>query len=152
MVRSGEDATWAELDFFVRAYELAYLRDERANLTDFVPAAHHPLYLAVLRELVRVDLEYCWQRGCPKSLERYLEDYPDLNRDLDSLQEIIFEEFRLRWQAGQNPSPEEYVRRYGQWIAGRLERWWASGTSSQAVERRSTSLRQDTPPIAEEPP
>jgi len=110
MDRSGIDVTWAELDVFVRAYELAHAHDKRAGIADFLPPPDHPLYFAVLRELVRVDLEYGWEGGCPKSVEHYLQAYPDLRRDHESLRAIVFEEFRLRSQARKVPFARESVR------------------------------------------
>ena len=39
--------------------------------------------------------------------------FPELFRDRRWVQEIAFEEFRLRRQAGEDPSPLEYRRRFG---------------------------------------
>ncbi|HEV3122613.1 MAG TPA: hypothetical protein VGY53_11950 [Isosphaeraceae bacterium] len=114
MDRTGTDATWAELDFFVRGYEQAHARDKRARIADFLPARDHPLYSAVLRELVRVDLEYGWEGGCPKTVDHYLQDYPDLKQDHESLRAIIFEEFRLRCQARKNTINRDSVRLYAE--------------------------------------
>jgi hypothetical protein len=144
MVLSGDDAQWAELDAFVRAYELAYARDREARFTDFLPQSDHPLYRAVLRELVRVDLEYSWEQGCPKSLDHYLEARPDLKGDPESLRAIISEEFRLRCRAGDQPSSKEYVRRFGKRVAGDLDRWWAEGASGGSFLRRAASERRHT--------
>lgn len=103
----------ATLDEFIEAYERARAKDDPADLADFLPPADHPLYLAVLRELVRVDLEYGWQRGRPRSLENYRSAFPLLFQDGPSIRDIAFEEYRLRGQAGQETRPEEYHERYG---------------------------------------
>jgi hypothetical protein len=42
---------------FVRAYEVAWAGAERAELRMFLPDRGHPLYIAILRELVCLDLE-----------------------------------------------------------------------------------------------
>ena len=102
-----------ELDDYVRAFEQAYTQDESADLAGYLPPSDHPLYATVLRELVRVDMEYGWERGFPKSIEDYQRAFPDLTDDRDAIREIAFEEFRLRYQAGQDPSPEEYLRSFG---------------------------------------
>jgi serine/threonine protein kinase/tetratricopeptide (TPR) repeat protein len=102
-----------ELDDFIRAYEAAQAGAGDAHLASFLPAPDHPLYCAVLRELVRVDLEYGWERGRPKRLTDYCSLFADLFRDSKSLEEIAFEEYRLRQQAGENPSPLEYEQRFG---------------------------------------
>jgi hypothetical protein len=38
---------------------------------------------------------------------------PELFRDAENVQEIAFEEYRLRLQAGENPEPVEYQQRFG---------------------------------------
>src|SRR5262249_53990816 len=70
-------------------------------------------YLAILCELIRVDLEYSWQDGRPNRLDHYRERFPELFGDSRWVQEIAFEEYRLRRQAGEDPSPLEYRRRFG---------------------------------------
>ena len=102
-----------ELDRFVEAYEAAQARDGQADLAAFLPETGHPLYRDVLRELVRVDLEYGWARGHPTRLEEYRNNFPQLFEEPDALQAITFEEYRLRCQAGQRPAPEEYQAQFG---------------------------------------
>lgn len=101
------------LDDFVEAFETAQASRREVELAEFLPPAGHPLYLGVLRELVRVDLEYRWQQGKPERLESYRERFPDLFADRTSLNEVTFEEFRLRQQAGEKVTPSEYERRFG---------------------------------------
>jgi serine/threonine protein kinase/tetratricopeptide (TPR) repeat protein len=67
----------------------------------------------VLRELVRIDLEYGWVRGRPRALPDYQRDFPRLFEDPEAVRAITFEEYRLRRQAGQDPAPEEYEHRFG---------------------------------------
>jgi serine/threonine protein kinase/tetratricopeptide (TPR) repeat protein len=111
---SGFAATdWEELDNFVEAYETAQAQSEQVDLGEFLPAADHPLYLSVLCELVRVELEYSWQRGRPQSLESYRARFPQLFRHPERVQEIAYEEYRLRRQAGEAVRPAEYQQRYG---------------------------------------
>jgi serine/threonine protein kinase/predicted Zn-dependent protease len=102
-----------ELDSFVEAFEAAQHAQGTVDLRQFLPSPSHPLYLPVLRELVRVDLEYGWEQGRPPSLADYQGRFPELFRDRASLEEIAFEEYRLRRQAGQAPTRAEYEDRYG---------------------------------------
>src|SRR5262245_30703873 len=104
---------WAEVDDFIEAYEAAQHRDGQATLSEFLPEPAHPLYRAVFRELVRVDLEYAWERGRPKVVEDYQDLCPDLFQDRELLQELAFEEYRLRQLVGENPAPAEYQQRFG---------------------------------------
>src|SRR5215470_7339458 len=85
---------------FVEAFEEAHARAGRAELADFLPPEGHPLRLDVLRELVRIDLEHGWRRGRPTPLDDYRRRFPELFRDTASLREILFEDYRLRQQAG----------------------------------------------------
>jgi hypothetical protein len=70
-----------ELEDLIAAFESAQARDAQADLADFLPESSHPLYRAVLAELIRIDLEYGWQHGRPKPLEDYLQEFPDLAKD-----------------------------------------------------------------------
>ncbi len=101
------------IDEIVDAYEAARALGDGADLAAFLPPSDHPEYLAVLCELVRVDLEYGWQEGSPHRLDHYRGRFPELFQDRRCVQEIAFEEFRLRRQAGEDPAPLEYRRRYG---------------------------------------
>jgi Sigma-70, region 4 len=122
-----------ELDDFIQAFETARAQAPQADLTAFLPDADHPLYRRVLRELIRVDLEYGWERDRPKSLDEYRQLFPELFRDPENVHEIAFEEYRLRQQAGQNPDPAEYAQRF----AIGTENWANAGPA--ASERVSDS-------------
>jgi len=102
-----------ELEDYIEAYEIAQSGPEAVELTDFLPPADHPLRRQVLGELVRIDLEYGWRRGRPHALEHYQKRFPELRTDRAILQEIAFEEYRLRRMAGENPSPRDYEQRLG---------------------------------------
>lgn len=104
MVASTSGRRWPGVDEVVEAYESAQARDGRANLEEFVPSLNHPERLAILCELVRVDLEYDWRRGQPKDLKHYRERFPDLFRDPEIEKAIAFEESRLRRQAAEDSS------------------------------------------------
>src|ERR1043165_1232902 len=99
------------LNDVVEAYESAQARGP-AELADFLPAASHPEYREILRELVRVELENGWKRGQPRPLEDYQALYPQLFQDKEETRELAFEEFRLRCQAGLKPSVQEYRQRF----------------------------------------
>jgi eukaryotic-like serine/threonine-protein kinase len=113
MPPTGSRPQEEELDDFIRAYEAAWDRGEPVDLRTFLPERGHSLYSSVLRELVRVDLEYTWDRGRPRPLEDYQASFPELFRDRESLHAITFEEYRLRREAGEKPTPAEYEHRFG---------------------------------------
>ena len=102
-----------ELDDYIKAFEEARLGDPNARLADFLPRGDRALYPDVLRELVRVDLELSWQGEHGKRLEDYAAEFPELFGDPGALQEIAFEEYRLRRLAGEDATPAEYAQRFG---------------------------------------
>jgi serine/threonine protein kinase/Tfp pilus assembly protein PilF len=106
-------AATSDLDTFVAAFEAAQTRDGKADLKAFLPDSAHPLYVDVLRELVRIDLEYGWAGGRPRPLQDYQRDFPQLFSNPLDLQAITFEEYRLRRQAGEDPDPDDYQGRFG---------------------------------------
>ena len=121
MTGPSNGQSWPSIDEIVEAYETARARRRTGGPRGIPAAPDHPQYLAILCELVRVDLEYSWQDGRPNRLDHYRGRFPELFEDRQWVQEIAFEEFRLRRQAGEDPSPLEYRRRFG---AGTLD--WPS--------------------------
>jgi eukaryotic-like serine/threonine-protein kinase len=105
-------STPLELDDYVAAYETARAGNDKADPAAFLPPPEHPLHGEVLRELIRVDLEYAWRSGHGKRLEEYVAAFPRLFQDARALREIAFEEYRLRRLAGENVSPDEYAQRF----------------------------------------
>src|SRR3954453_7356701 len=93
---------WPDVNEFVEAYESAQARDGRADLSDFMPPTEHPARPSILCELVRVDLEYHWERGQPRRLEHFRDRFPDLFAAPDLVRAMAFEEYRLRLQAGES--------------------------------------------------
>jgi tetratricopeptide (TPR) repeat protein len=116
----------SELDAYIAAFEGVRAVRAEADLADFLPDPGHRLYRAILRELVRVDLEYGWTSGCPRSLDDYRNRFPDLFNNPDDARAISFEEYRLRQQAGGNPLPAEYRQRFGV----NVDDWPTNGAAS----------------------
>src|SRR5689334_22889286 len=87
---TGEGGGRPGLDDFIEAFEQAQARPDGADLADFLPPPGHPLHLEVLRELVRVDLEYGWTRGRPTPLEDYRRRFPALFQDPGAVRAIAF--------------------------------------------------------------
>jgi serine/threonine protein kinase/Tfp pilus assembly protein PilF len=145
MTESNHVRSAPGLDEVLEAFEEAQARDGDADLADFLPTPEHPEYLAILCELVRVDMEYTWRRGRRRRLEEYESRFPQLFSDPGRAREVAFEEYRLRQQAGDSPSPAEYRRRFGgDWPAPPLP-WEDSGTGGgrDAIDPGSLSLRYD---------
>lgn len=107
------DHSTLELEDRIEAYEAERARGGEADLAAFLPVPTDPHYLEVLRELVRVDMEYSWRQGRPQRLEAYQARFPELFADAECRQAVVFEEYRLRERAGENPQAEDYRQRFG---------------------------------------
>jgi serine/threonine protein kinase/Flp pilus assembly protein TadD len=103
----------AGLDQFVEAFEAARRQPGRVDLADFLPPPADPLFLPVLRELVCVDLDYGWDRDEPTPLEEYRKQYPALFADPAGVRAVVWEDYRQRRLAGEEPDPEDYRRKFG---------------------------------------
>jgi hypothetical protein len=136
------DPQWLDLEDFIEAFETAQVRDGQADLEDYLPEAQHPLYREVLLELVRIDLEYGWQRAQPRPLETYQQRFPEIFKDLEGLRVVAFEEYRLRQQAGENPSLAEYQERFGQLSADWSESLQRTGNAANGVAKQTAPGRQ----------
>ena len=113
MVDLGDGKRWPDVNEVVEAFESALARDGEAEVDAFEPPSDHPDRLAILCELVRVDLEVRRDRGEPRRLEEYLARFPHLAEQPDLLDAMAFEEYRLRLRAGESPTPAEYADRFG---------------------------------------
>lgn len=102
----------AVMDSVIESFERKRSHNRSVSLREFLPAADTADFSQMLTELIRVDLEYSWAEGQPRSLEQYLSDFPQIHDDHHALSAIAFEEYRLRQQAGEAPSAAEYHRRY----------------------------------------
>jgi serine/threonine protein kinase/Tfp pilus assembly protein PilF len=100
------------LDHRVDAFEEARRVNPQVDLASFLPPRENPHYLATLTELIRVELDADWAWGTPRPLADYVTRFPALAGDRRSLQAVAFEEYRLRRQAGEEVTPEEYAERF----------------------------------------
>lgn len=112
MLRIDESIV-ADLDRFVDEFECAHAAELAPAVEDFLPVPSHPHYAAIVGELLRVDLELSWQRGARLTLDNYRSRFADVLADSHRLQALAFEEYRMRRQAGDAVTPEEYRDRYG---------------------------------------
>lgn len=103
----------AELARLVEAFEDALTRDPVADLRDFLPSDGHPLRVAVLAELVRIDLEHAWSNGRYRRLAEYLDRFPVLYEVSEALAGVAFEEYRQRRLRGDPATAAEYGQTYG---------------------------------------
>jgi hypothetical protein len=92
------------------------------DLAQFVPEGPAGLRRLVLSELIKVDLEYRWRHHeLPKQVEEYIEEFPEVAQNGQVPCDLIYEEFHIRGQTPEGPSPDEYYRRFPK-QADRLKR------------------------------
>jgi serine/threonine protein kinase/tetratricopeptide (TPR) repeat protein len=88
--------SWQVIDSCAEAFEAARARGPVADLRAFLPSEEGPRRLAVLAELVRIDLERGWAEGLRPGLDDYLRAYPELAGCPEAMQAITEEEARQR--------------------------------------------------------
>ncbi len=103
--------SWWEISRCVDAYEAALDEGfpDLRELTVSVSAGHRS---AACAELAAVDMEHRIKAGQTVSVERYLDEFSDIEFASDSVDELIAEEYRLRRRNGEEPSVEEFRRRF----------------------------------------
>ncbi len=130
------------VDEYVKAFEAAWVEDGQASIESFLPPSDLPVYRDVVLELIRVDLEFGWSLGRPRPLDDYRRTFADVLSDEETFRAIAFEEYRQRREGGENPSPDEYARRYGIDTTG----WPAPYASGTAESTPATELPDDDEP------
>ncbi len=137
----------AELAHLVEAFEDALARDPRTDPGRFLPAPDHPLYGAVLAELIRVDLEYAWSGGTPRRLADYRDRFPAVFAAPGALADVAFEEYRQRRLHGDPVTAAEYGKTYGIDVAD-----WPSVPVLPSSEEAATAQVQVHPLTSTPPP
>jgi len=125
MSLSASGRTWEEASSPVavrvaRRYEAAWREStgKRPEPADFLPKDEQDRAGAQLA-LLRADLTLRWEAGDKVSVEWYQQRYPELSEE--ALVALIYEEFCLREDEQETPSPAEYHERFPQLIS-RLRR------------------------------
>ena len=96
---------------FCQAWEAA---DAPPKVGDYAPAEPLALRRMALIELVKIDLEHRWGRNLdPLRIESYVDCYPELAEgDGRSPNDLVYEEYHVRRQCGEDVSPQEYLQRF----------------------------------------
>lgn len=84
-----------ELENRISAFESAFLRDPTVDLNDFVPDDGHPQKIEILVELIRVEMEFRWDRGDEVRASSYFARFPVLQKNSAIADVILGEESRL---------------------------------------------------------
>lgn len=112
------DEVWDLLSDRVEALVAAWeSEDAPPRLEAFLPEQTAAVRRMVLTELIKVDLEYGWRdRRRPRMLEAYLDEFPELAEG-GVPGDLIYEEYHVRRQSGDDPAREEYFQRFPQQAA-----------------------------------
>jgi len=104
---------WDALAERIEAFIAGWESGELPGIATFLPPPE-PLVLRrmVLVELIKVDMEQRASRNMRRSLEEYAAEFPELLDEGEPPCDLIYEEFHVRRQAGENPSPREYYERF----------------------------------------
>ncbi len=112
-VSSSRPDSLSKIEEFIEAYESSRALGKQTNLLDYLPSPDSDLYRPTASELIRVDMEYSWEQRQNKRLLDYRKLLPDVLDDPEVLGQVAFEEYRLRVQAGEQVSFDEYHKQYG---------------------------------------
>ena len=102
---------WWEVARCVDEYEAA-LKDGFPDLRQLTASVSPQERSAACLELAAVDMEHRFKAGESVTVEHYLDELADISSDSQSINELIAEEYRLRCRCGEQPSVNEYRRRF----------------------------------------
>lgn len=99
----------------IDAYEAALFAGDASlrDVSTFLPSSVDDTYYELLVELLRITLEHQWQPGDTAAIEQFRVLYPQLFELHHWLNQLAFEEYRLRSSEGQQVDKQEYAHRYG---------------------------------------
>jgi eukaryotic-like serine/threonine-protein kinase len=105
---------WEQLSVCIDAVVDAWQGAESPpDLAVHLPDGPAALRRLALVEAIKVDLEYRWQaRRWPKLIEDYLREFPELSHDGGVPCDVIYEEYHIRKQRGEQVTIDEYCQRF----------------------------------------
>ncbi|MBX7166326.1 MAG: serine/threonine protein kinase [Pirellulales bacterium] len=118
-------------------------------LADLLEARDPPNFRRLaLIELIKVDLEYRWQRRqMPRLIEEYVAEFPELI-DPDLPCDLIYEEFHVRRRAGESVRGSDYYERFPE-QAEELRRLIAFESPETSTSVFGTSGKRPTVAVGE---
>jgi len=82
------------------------------RISEFLGQVEPPERAALLYELIKIDLEYCWQRGERRQIEEYTAEFPELGDAATLPIDLIVQELRVREFHGCSPPEAELAARF----------------------------------------
>lgn len=147
-----------QLEDVLLSFDHSWSEGKLAETVQSLPPRANPLRLHLLIELVKVDLERNWQHGRQKTVEEYLEAYPELGTPASVAPHLLKTEYEVRQQFGVPAELASYERRFPLQTEGlrRLIDQAHAGTGtpmSGTVELRTVETSTPVPAAShDEPP
>ena len=112
---NSSSEAWTILAGHVEGFVAAWDGEQAPpDIRDFLPDTTGPMRRLALLETIKIDLEYRWlHHRLPRKVEEYLDEFPDLS-DEGFPCDLVYEEFHIRRQAGEEVDPQEYFERFPQ--------------------------------------
>ena len=129
----SDDINWQRSEEVLECFELAWREKGEPRIEDFLPAEETAQRTPLLAELIKIDLEYRWDRGGRPKVEEYLERFGELTNSQAVVEELIHEEIQVRSHHGCGPSAEELRERFPNWSTDDL----LSAMATRPLESRS---------------
>jgi hypothetical protein len=112
LTTDGATMAWDELAQRLERFIETWESGSEPTLAEFLPEGPPALRRLVLVELIKVDLEERTTRGQTQRLEKYVAEYPELLENGEPPCDLIYEEYHICRNAGQDVSLSEYCRRF----------------------------------------
>lgn len=110
---SDDDASsWLRRENIVERFELQWRANGDADVAAFLGSSDAHDQMALLIELIKVDLEYRWERGEEARIETYLTRFPQLGTPDSAPIELLLEELNARSRCQRLPDSAELKRRF----------------------------------------
>jgi serine/threonine protein kinase len=103
---------WSVVSDHLEAFARAWESGGAPEVGGFLPADPPEVRRLVLVELIKLDLDHRLQRGLPRPVEDYVATFPELDAGGGPPCDLLYEDFHLRRQAGRDPNPIDYYRRF----------------------------------------
>lgn len=106
------DEDRAQLSARADEFHSALVREGTANWERYLAGLAEHVRLAVLAELIIIDLGHRWHNGERPVVEDYLARFPEFGPTERVPSAVILEEHRCRIKAGERPQPESFRSRF----------------------------------------
>jgi serine/threonine protein kinase len=107
-----KDQLWDRVDEAVERWQQEGEAAGAGALERLLPPPSDPARGVVLATLIKLDQEQRWAAGQKRSLESYLEQWPELRDDRHQVAELLAAECRTRMAEGERPERGELEERF----------------------------------------